>query len=371
MMPSSLDDEDEFSVNPFRTNAATTGGIAMTSTAPMSQPASEDPFYSHPPNVQQQQQQSAAPQGPPQWSQQAPAPPQGGPDPHSGMTGSFSPMMATAPPLPPTTTTQQQSSQQQQYLSGTMDRRHDEVQSTNNASWLHRCTSCFRIEGYQPYFDLDTAEFLQRLQASLTVWWQKDGFRTTFLREDKPDLYGPLWIVATLVFVLAATSNMAAWAAYTPPSSPAAAAAGAATNGTSVIIVNQAPVAEFEYDIHRLWHAATVLATFFWGYPSFLWLACACLGIPHVTWPMWMAVYGYSSSVYLFAFVVCVVPWGLTRFIVLACATFMSGLLVLGNLSTPLLAHDATDQAKASPIILSMMGAHFVLLLVLKIGFFS
>lgn len=357
-------------MNPFRTNAAMSGagsGIAMTSTA-SNQPAAEDPFYSHPP------QQPSAPQGPPQWSQQAPAgttstgmPLPTAPDPQSGMTGSFSPMMATPPPQ------QQPAPQQsqQQYLSGTMDRRHDEIPSTN-VSWLYRCTSCFRIEGYQPYFDLDTSEFLQRFQASLTVWWQPDAFRTTFLREDKPDLYGPLWIVATLVFVLAATSNMASWASYSPPSTAAAAASASGnSNATSVVIVNQAPVAEFEYDIHRLLHAATLLATFFWAYPTFLWLACACLGIPHVTWPMWMAVYGYSSSVYLFAFVVCVVPWGLMRFVVLACATFMSCLLVLRNLSTPLLAHDAMDQAKASPIILSMMGAHFVLLLVLKFGFFG
>jgi hypothetical protein len=369
MMPSSLDDEDEFSVNPFRTSA---GGIAMTSTAPPNQPAADDPFYSHPTSQQQQQHQSA-PQGPPQWSQQASAPSAptaSGPDPHSGMTGSFSPMMAPAPPQP-TPIQQQQASQQQQYLSGTMDRRHDEIQSTN-VSWLYRCTSCFRIEGYQPYFDLDTAEFLQRFQASLTVWWQPDGFRTTFLREDKPDLYGPLWIVATLVFVLAATSNMASWAAYSPPSSASPSHSGGSSNATGgVVIINQAPAAEFEYDIHRLLRAATVLATFFWGYPSFLWLACACLGIPHVTWPMWMALYGYSASVYLFAFVICVVPWGLMRFIVLACATFMSCLLVLRNVSSPLLAHDAMDQAKASPIILSMMGAHFVLLLVLKFGFFG
>jgi protein YIPF1/2 len=370
MMPSSLDDEDEFSVNPFRTSA---GGIAMTSTAPPNRPAADDPFYSHPPSQQQQQQQSA-PQGPPQWSQQASAPSAPtatGPDPHSGMTGSFSPMMAPAPPQQPTPIQQQASQQQQQYLSGTMDRRHDEIQSTH-VSWLYRCTSCFRIEGYQPYFDLDTAEFLQRFQASLTVWWQPDGFRTTFLREDKPDLYGPLWIVATLVFVLAATSNMASWAAYPPPSSASPShSSGGSSNSSSVVIINQAPAAEFEYDIHRLLRAATVLATFFWGYPSFLWLACACLGIPHVTWPMWMAVYGYSASVYLFAFVICVVPWGLMRFIVLAGATFMSCLLVLRNVSSPLLAHDAMDQAKASPIILSMMGAHFVLLLVLKFGFFG
>jgi hypothetical protein len=35
------------------------------------------------------------------------------------------------------------------------------------------------------------------------------------------------------------------------------------------------------------------------------------------------------------------------------------------------LSQDAVNQAKASPVILSMMGAHFVLFLILKYRFFK
>jgi hypothetical protein len=292
------------------------------------------------------------------------------------MTGSFSP--AAAQPPPPGAA---RSSQQQQYLSGAMDRRHDpdEVQGSGG-SWLHRCTSCFRLEGYQPYFDLDTSDFMQRLQASVTVWWQHDTFRTAFLSEDKPDLYGPLWIVATLVFWLAATSNLAAWATYassSAASAPAAHPAVSDADDASSAAPAYAPAAAappgeaFEYDILRLVHASSLLWTFFWGYPTFNWFACTCLGMNQISWAMWICLYGYSSSIYLLAFPLCVLPFALARYVVLGAATFVSCLHVLRNLSGPLLSQDAVNQAKASPVILSMMGAHFVLFLILKYRFFK
>jgi hypothetical protein len=382
MMRSSFDEEDEFAINPFRT-----GGGGASSSATNQQP--DDPFYSHP-------QQTSAPQGPPQWSLQPPAPPHQQqqqqqqqqplplqapqwsapatplqPDPNSGMTGSFSP--GVVPPAQPPGTMR---SQQQQHLSGTMNRRHDpdEIHGTN-PSWLHRCTSCFRIEGYQPYFDLDTSDFMQRFQASVTVWWQHDAFRTAFLNEDKPDLYGPLWIVATLVFWLAATSNLAAWATYassssSPSSTPNSSSISDADDSSGPTAV--APAVEaFEYDILRLIHSSSLLWTFFWAYPTFNWFVCTCLGMSQISWAMWICLYGYSSSIFLLAFPLCVLPFQLARYLALGMATFVSCLHVLRNLSGPLLSQDAANQAKASPVILSMMGAHFVLFLILKYRFFK
>jgi hypothetical protein len=250
-----------------------------------------------------------------------------------------------------------------------MDRRQDEIPGTS-PSLLHRCTSCFRIEGYQPYFDLDTNEFVQRLQASVTAWWQPDVFRTAFLRDEKPDLYGPLWIVTTLVFLLAATSNLAAWASFEASSSPPTPSKSSSTNGTASSSGTSSSSDEFEYDILRLIHAASVLWTFFWGYPTFNWFVCTCLGMNQISWAMWLCLYGYSSSIYLLSFPLCVMPWPFVRFAALGAATAVSGLHVLRNLSGPLLSQDATNQAKASPVILSMMGAHFVLFLVLKYRFF-
>ncbi|XP_075403245.1 protein YIPF2 [Tenrec ecaudatus] len=59
---------------------------------------------------------------------------------------------------------------------------------------------------YQSFFDVDTAQVLDRIKGSLLPW---PG--TSFVRHrlrSRPDLYGPFWICATLAFVLAITGNL-------------------------------------------------------------------------------------------------------------------------------------------------------------------
>lgn len=59
---------------------------------------------------------------------------------------------------------------------------------------------------YQSFFDVDTSQVLDRIKGSLLP---RPGH--SFVRHhlrNRPDLYGPFWICATLAFVLAITGNL-------------------------------------------------------------------------------------------------------------------------------------------------------------------
>ncbi|CAG9856333.1 unnamed protein product [Phyllotreta striolata] len=62
------------------------------------------------------------------------------------------------------------------------------------------------LEYYQKYFDVDTADVIERIMASITPKWENTLKR--HLRE-KPDLYGPFWISITLIFSIAISGNIA------------------------------------------------------------------------------------------------------------------------------------------------------------------
>ena len=68
----------------------------------------------------------------------------------------------------------------------------------------------FSATRWQPYFNVDTADVFARIRlACIPVG---SSFWRAVL--DNPDLYGPFWICATLVFVSAATGNASAYMAF-------------------------------------------------------------------------------------------------------------------------------------------------------------
>lgn len=64
----------------------------------------------------------------------------------------------------------------------------------------------FSIASYQPYFNVDTDIVVDRLMSS--VYPMHDFHRKI---DGNPDMYGPIWIATTLVFILAAFGNCATY----------------------------------------------------------------------------------------------------------------------------------------------------------------
>jgi hypothetical protein len=387
MMNSSYsDDADDFGANPFRSSRSNSGDGDLLGPNPttntLPNPATLDPVSGFsgqldlPPSSQQQQQQQQ------QFQQQ-----------------------------------QQAFQQQQQYnnLSGAMNNNMNNNNMNNNMnmtgmnkngnsinsaqygsnastdtsmnpfsrlpSW-GSCMACLKLESYTQYFDVDTADVQARFKAALTTFWQPDQFRTAVLGErgnendlhKGPDLYGPLWIAMTLIFLLAVTSNMSGYMHHRQQdsydSAAAAAAAAAATNSTSSATGFHAPQDAFEYDLNHLVRAMTVVNSFVFGVPTFFWLAATCLGMPGVPLTLWICCYGYSMVPFAVATLLAWIPWEIVEWFVLASAAVSSALLVVRNLSTPLMQQDSSNHAKAAPLIMGIMGAHVCFLFVLKFTFY-
>ncbi|KAJ7316409.1 hypothetical protein JRQ81_002571 [Phrynocephalus forsythii] len=77
---------------------------------------------------------------------------------------------------------------------------------TELLSFQKKQSNFWTFEYYQAFFDVDTYQVLDRIKGSIlpvpvkNLIWHR-------LRNN-PDLYGPFWICATLVFILAISGNL-------------------------------------------------------------------------------------------------------------------------------------------------------------------
>jgi Yip1 domain len=406
------DDDDVFGSNPFR---------------------SQQQQQQVQQQQQQQQQQHVDPFAAIHGSQQ--------PDPISGMVGS----VYVQPSFPPNQSSwldQQPPMQQPQPswhtsqpdMSGTMDNRLSPNNSRHSQSMTYgsdgvpnggalppntpwyswrRCFACTRIDAWAAYFDVDTAHIQHRLMASLTKFHERDQFRTAVLGDahqdpstatsgtendglaylrSGPDLYGPVWIATTLVFLIGVTTNLSAYVRHASSASPTPAShqETRADNTTVIVIDKTAQDEEFEYDLRHLQRAMTVIFTFAFVLPTFFWFISSCClqlnvsgeappstppgssMVPALTWVMWICVYGYALTPYLIAASVAWIPILIVEWLALALGTAASGLLVIRNLSTPLLANAGGGVTqRAEGLILAILAAHFIFMCVLKFGFYA
>ncbi|KAL7559744.1 hypothetical protein ACA910_002737 [Epithemia clementina (nom. ined.)] len=299
------------------------------------------------------------------------------PDPYSGMTGTMDGIPDSTPLSHNSSGLQQQHNQQQQQpsmahdptqWSGAMDHRAAPVENYGapaadaNSGMAHSskfgwraCLLCFNLDSYTQYFDIETADIVERLKASLFKFWMPDQFRTSVLGDCKtdelkgPDLYGPVWISLTLVFLIAVTSNIHGYWSQKRKDN----------------------VEEFEVDIHRLLNASGVVLVFVFCTSTAFWLGTNCIGMPAISWAMWVCVYGYSQVAYMPATILIgVLPFELISWCSLLAASAASVLLILRNLSTPLMAQDSADNSKAAPVILAILGFHTIYFIALKFWFF-
>jgi len=99
---------------------------------------------------------------------------------------------------------------------------------------------------YQALFDVDTRQVTDRLVWSMLP---KPGVRYlhTYIRP-QPDMYGPVWVCVTLVFVAAVAGNVSEYLQ---------------TAGTSQ--------ATWHYDFHKVTLAAALVLSYAWLLPALLW----------------------------------------------------------------------------------------------------
>ncbi|KAL6067041.1 hypothetical protein STEG23_031276 [Scotinomys teguina] len=138
---------------------------------------------------------------------------------------------------------------------------------------------------YQGFFDVDTCQVLDRIKGSLLPH-PGHNFVRHHLR-NRPDLYGPFWICATLAFVLAVTGNL-----------------------TLVLAQRRDPSIHYSPQFHKVTIAGITIYCYAWLVPLALWgfLRWRQGTREHMglyTFLETVCVYGYS----LFVFIPTVVLW--------------------------------------------------------------
>mmetsp|Transcript_28259 Transcript_28259/g.79782 ORF Transcript_28259/g.79782 Transcript_28259/m.79782 type:complete len:346 (-) Transcript_28259:462-1499(-) len=200
---------------------------------------------------------------------------------------------------------------------------------------------------YQTYFNVDTSDVLKRMADSL-----KGPFMPNFLDNTRtnPDLYGPFWVVTTVIFITAVTGNLNDYLSHSKNQR--------AAEGDDVDF--------WFYDIDKV----SISAFLFYGYVGLvgllLWGVLAyhksTIGLAHV----W-CIYGYSLTIFLPIAPLCTLPISWLQWLLVLGSTIMSGLFLVLNLSPDV--KEATG-ARAFLVLLGVLGLHLGLGLSLRLFFF-
>ncbi|XP_036137807.1 protein YIPF2 isoform X1 [Molossus molossus] len=164
----------------------------------------------------------------------------------------------------------------------------DEVEESDKTALLQeekQQPGFWTFSYYQSFFDVDTLQVLDRIKGSLLP---RPGH--SFVRHhlrNRPDLYGPFWICATLAFVLAITGNL-----------------------TIVLAQRRDPSIHYGPQFHKVTVAGITIYCYAWLVPLALWAFLQWRkGVRERMGPYTfletVCVYGYS----LFIFIPTVVLW--------------------------------------------------------------
>ncbi|PAN19187.1 hypothetical protein GQ55_3G245800 [Panicum hallii var. hallii] len=202
----------------------------------------------------------------------------------------------------------------------------------NQANWK----GYFNVASYAPYFNVDTDVVVDRLVSSV---YPMDGFYRKI--DANPDMYGPLWITTTLIFMLAALGNFA----------------------TYLMQKKKDPVI-WNFDVGYFNWAASVMYGYAIIVPAIFFFLFQYFGSrPSLVrfWCMW----GYSLFVFIPASVLLLIPVEFLRWVIIALAGGASSWFIALNLK------ECTEGADLMVLIASASVLQFALALFIKVFFFA
>ncbi|XP_041944436.1 protein YIPF1 [Alosa sapidissima] len=204
------------------------------------------------------------------------------------------------------------------------------------------------FEYYQTFFDVDTQEVKERIFGSVLPWRGKNFVRLHI--RSNPDLYGPFWICATLVFAIAISGNISTFLKH---------------HGN--------PQYKYVPEFRKVTMAATAIYTYAWLVPLALWGFLTWRNskvVNSVTYTFLeiVCVYGYSLSIYIPAVVLWIIPNEGVRWFSIVAALCLSG-SVLVMTFWPAIRDDHHRVAIA--IIVTIVALHVLLAVGCKAYFFS
>ncbi|XP_023671690.2 protein YIPF1 [Paramormyrops kingsleyae] len=161
------------------------------------------------------------------------------------------------------------------------------------------------FEYYQTFFDVETYQVLDRIKGSILPWPGKNFVRL-YVRNN-PDLYGPFWICATLVFAIAISGNI-----------------------SSFLLCLGRPSHRYVPEFSKVTLAATAIYSYAWLVPLtlwgfLLWRNSRVMNVVSYSFLEIVCVYGYSLFVFIPAAVLWIIPSESVRWLSILVAMCLSG----------------------------------------------
>jgi hypothetical protein len=204
------------------------------------------------------------------------------------------------------------------------------------------------ITYYQPLFDVDTVQVLNRIKGSLLPRPRGAFFE---LIAANPDLYGPFWIATTLIFAMAITGNLASYFAF--------------------VATDKNP--KWTYDFSQLTFAGTVIYSYVTLLPLIFWLLLRYYEASKKLADV-LCIYGYTMAIFVPISILCVLPSNLLRWLVVLYGGVVSSIFLLSNFHAHLADCFPYGEGDAKKKTYSLLGLmllfHVVLVFMFKVQFF-
>lgn len=196
----------------------------------------------------------------------------------------------------------------------------------------------FSISSYQPYFNVDTDIVVDRLISS--VYPMHDFHRKI---DGNPDMYGPIWIATTLVFILASLGNCATYLIHQ-------------RNEQDMI---------WNFDVTYVNWAASVIYVYACAVPAAFYFLLQYLGSNSSLIRLW-CLWGYSLFIFIPCSLLMVIPVEFLRWIVIILAGTASSWFLYLNLKVY-----TEGNNDLTVLVVSALVLQFALAIFIKAFFFA
>lgn len=212
--------------------------------------------------------------------------------------------------------------------------------NNNNSQHGNPNASLWSIEYYQTFFDITTSEVLNRIQKSFTfpLWINnnnnnKNEYFTKYLRSSVhgADIWGPFWIVTTLIVLLVITSNIGGVFSVNQLVSEVTKQQMLANNGTSSVLGDRS-LAQWTADFSIVSMGATILYSYLILAPMALYFVMRWKGMDETSIVELWCLFGYALVIVVPAAVICVLNYGWIRWLAILISFAYSGGFLLANL---------------------------------------
>ncbi|NWU18921.1 YIPF1 protein, partial [Dyaphorophyia castanea] len=181
----------------------------------------------------------------------------------------------------------------------------DDSDKTELLAGQKKSAPFWTFEYYQTFFDVDTYQVLDRIKGSVFPVPGKNFVRL-YIRSN-PDLYGPFWICATLVFTIAVSGNL-----------------------SNFFIHLGKPTYHYVPQFRKVSIAATTIYAYAWLVPLALWgflmwRNSKVMNIVSYSFLEIVCVYGYSLFIYIPTAILWIIPQKVVRWVLMVFSLCLSG----------------------------------------------